>query len=153
MATWTFTAPAGWAAVIAVIDVLLPTTTLLAAVPPRLTVAPARKPVPVIVTAVPPFTVPDVGEMALTVGAGFDDATVRLTVVECCSKPELAAMEMELVPFGVLAAVVTVRVATAGPAIGFTQVGLKAQFAPTGKPEHVNETARLKPFSEVVRTS
>ena len=132
---------------------LFTTVTAVADVPPSFTVAPDRKPVPVIVTVVPPLAVPDVGEMALTVGAGFDDPTVRLTVVECCSEPELAAMEMELVPFGVLAAVVTVKVVVAEPAIGFTQAGPNEQFAPAGKPEHVNETARSKPFSEVTVTS
>ena len=55
------------------IDVLLTTVTLVAAVPPRVTVAPARKPVPVMVTAVPPAVVPDVGEIELTVGAGFGE--------------------------------------------------------------------------------
>src|ERR1700738_168385 len=70
LVTTTFTAPAAWAAVIAVIDVLLPTITLLAAVPPRLTVAPDRKPVPVMVTAVPPLTDPEPGEIAVTIGAG-----------------------------------------------------------------------------------
>ncbi len=153
LVTTTLTAPAECTAVVAEIDVLLITVTPVAAVPPRLTVAPARNPVPVIVTAVPPLAIPEVGEMALTVGAGFDDPTVRLTAAECCSEPEWAVMEMEFVPCGVLAAVVTVRVAVAGPAIGFTQAEPNEQFAPAGKPEHVNETARLKPFSEVTRTS
>ena len=35
-------------------EVLLTTVTPVAGVPPKLTVAPARKPVPVMVTAVPP---------------------------------------------------------------------------------------------------
>ena len=65
------TAPAACAAVVAVIEVLLATVTFVAAVPPKLTVAPARKPVPVMVTAVPPAVEPLVGEIALTVGAGF----------------------------------------------------------------------------------
>jgi hypothetical protein len=56
--------------VIAVIVVGLTTTTLVAAVPPSVTVAPARKFVPVIVIGVPPVVGPDVGETALTVGAG-----------------------------------------------------------------------------------
>ena len=68
----TFTAPAAWAAVVAVIDVLLPSVTPVAAVPPRLTVAPARKPVPVIVTAVAPLIVPELGMIEVTVGAGLD---------------------------------------------------------------------------------
>lgn len=54
------------------IEVLLTTFTPVAAVPPRVTVAPDRKPVPVMVTAVPPEPEPVVGEIALTVGAGFD---------------------------------------------------------------------------------
>ena len=71
LVTTTLTAPAAWAAVVAVIEVPLTTVTVLAAVPPNLTVAPARKPVPVMVTAVPPLTDPDPGEIAVTVGAGF----------------------------------------------------------------------------------
>lgn len=72
MVTTTFTDPAEWAALVAVIEVLLATFTPVAAVPPRLTVAPDRKPVPVMVTTVPPDPEPLVGEIELTVGAGFD---------------------------------------------------------------------------------
>src|SRR5438876_4374122 len=54
---------------ISVSEVLLTTVTFVAAVPPRLTVAPAAKPVPVTVTAVPPLLVSELGEIALTVGA------------------------------------------------------------------------------------
>ena len=49
----------------------LETTALVAAVPPRPTVAPARKPVPVTVIGVPPAAVPDMGATLVTVGAGF----------------------------------------------------------------------------------
>ena len=56
---------------VAVIEVLFTTLTPVAAVPPRLTVAPARKPVPVMVTAVPPFAVPLFGVIEVTVGAGL----------------------------------------------------------------------------------
>jgi hypothetical protein len=69
--TTTFTAPAPCAGVVAVMVVLLPTLTPVAAIPPKLTVAPARNPVPVIVTGVPPAVVPDPGVIELTVGAGF----------------------------------------------------------------------------------
>jgi hypothetical protein len=48
--------------------VLLTTTTLVAAVPPNVTVAPERKFVPVIVTAVPPAVDPLFGDTPLTVG-------------------------------------------------------------------------------------
>jgi len=67
--TVTVTAPAAWAGVVAVIEVALTTTTLVAALPPIVTVAPAAKPVPLIVTAVPPAAGPEVGAMLLTVGA------------------------------------------------------------------------------------
>jgi len=56
---------------VAVIEVLLTTVTPVAAVPPRLTVAPAKKPVPVMLTVVPPAVVPEAGEIELTVGAGL----------------------------------------------------------------------------------
>ena len=71
LVTTTFTAPAAWAGAVAVIEVAPTTTTFVAAVPPIETVAPDRKPVPVIVTAVPPDVVPELGEIEVTVGAGF----------------------------------------------------------------------------------
>ena len=71
MVTTTSTAPAACIAVVAIIDVLFTTVTPVAAVPPKLTVAPARKFVPVMVTAVPPPVLPELGEIALTVGAGL----------------------------------------------------------------------------------
>jgi hypothetical protein len=52
-----------------VIEVLLTTTTFVAAVPPNVTVAPAAKLVPVIVAAVPPSVDPLLGLTLLTVGA------------------------------------------------------------------------------------
>ena len=51
-------------------EVLLATLTLVAAVPPKVTLAPAAKLVPVMVTAVPPLVEPELGETELTVGAG-----------------------------------------------------------------------------------
>jgi hypothetical protein len=53
---------------VAVIDVLLTTTPLVAAALPNVTVAPATKFVPVIVTAVPPAVVPLFGLTLVTVG-------------------------------------------------------------------------------------
>jgi hypothetical protein len=67
--TVTVTAPALPAGVVAVIWVPLSTTTLVAAAPPTVTVAPVAKFVPVIVTAVPPAVDPLFGETAVTVGA------------------------------------------------------------------------------------
>jgi hypothetical protein len=66
--TVTVTAPALPAGVVAVICVALTTTTLVAAVAPNVTVAPAAKFVPVIVTAVPPAVDPLFGDTLLTAG-------------------------------------------------------------------------------------
>jgi hypothetical protein len=57
--------------VVAVIAVLLVIFTPVAGVPPKLTVAPARNPVPAMLITVPPAVVPDTGETVLTVGAGL----------------------------------------------------------------------------------
>jgi len=54
---------------VAFIKVLPTTVTELAAVPPKLTVAPEAKPVPEIDTIVPPAVGPDAGETPLTIGA------------------------------------------------------------------------------------
>jgi hypothetical protein len=57
--------------VTAVIVVLFVTATLVAAVPPNITVAPEAKFVPVIVTAVPPAVGPVLGETLVTVGGAL----------------------------------------------------------------------------------
>jgi hypothetical protein len=72
LVTITFTGPVACAGVVAVIVVLFTTVTPVDAVPPMLTVAPARNPVPVMDTAVPPLIVPEFGEMEVTVGAGVE---------------------------------------------------------------------------------
>ena len=72
LVTTTLTIPAECARAVAVIDVLLTSVTPVAAVPPRLTVAPARNPVPVIVTAVAPLIAPELGVIEVNVGAGLD---------------------------------------------------------------------------------
>jgi hypothetical protein len=66
--TVTVTVPVLPAGVVAVRVVLFATTTLVAAVPPNVTVAPATKFVPVIMTAVPPPVEPLFGETLVTVG-------------------------------------------------------------------------------------
>ena len=68
LVTVTVTVPALPAGVVAVIEVLLTTTTLVAAVLPNVTVAPAAKFVPVIVTLVPPTVEPVFGDTFVTVG-------------------------------------------------------------------------------------
>jgi len=63
-------APAVPAGVLAVIEVALTTTTLVAATPFTFTLVAPVKLVPVIVNAVPPKVVPEVGAMEVIVGAG-----------------------------------------------------------------------------------
>jgi len=66
--TVTFTDPADPGGVVAVIEVVLTTVTLVAAAEPNVTVAGETKFVPVIVTAVPPASGPTPGDTLLTVG-------------------------------------------------------------------------------------
>ena len=66
--TVTVAAPELPAGVVAVMVVLFTKATLVAAVPPIVTVAPAAKFVPVMVTDVPPAVEPLLGETLLTVG-------------------------------------------------------------------------------------
>lgn len=68
VATTTSATLAARTPVVTVIVVALTTTTLVAATPPMVTVAPAPKPVPVIVTGVPPATGPPEGATLDTVG-------------------------------------------------------------------------------------
>ena len=71
LAVGIFNAGTAMGSVVAVIVVLPVTTTFVAAVPPRLTVAPDWNPVPVMVTAVPPLAAPELGAIEVTVGTGL----------------------------------------------------------------------------------
>jgi hypothetical protein len=91
LVTTTSTAPAEWAGVVAVIVVLLVTLTPVAAVPPKVTVAPAVKPVPVIVMGVPPAVVPDTGEIEVGAGGGGGLCPLPRKVATCITQtPELS---------------------------------------------------------------
>jgi hypothetical protein len=68
--TVTSTVPALPAGEIATIDVSLFTVKLVAGVEPKVTPVAPVKPVPVIVTAVPPLGEPVLGDSAVTVGGG-----------------------------------------------------------------------------------
>ena len=70
--TVTSTVPAPSAGEVAVIDVALLTVKPAAAVPPKLTAVAPVKPVPVIVTDVPPAVVPLFGLTLVTVGAAMN---------------------------------------------------------------------------------
>ena len=61
------------------IVVLFTTTTFVAAVPPNVTVAPAAKSIPVIVTAVPPVTGPLFGLTLVTNGTVLTVADRKVT--------------------------------------------------------------------------
>jgi len=76
LVTTTLAAPPACAGVVAAIVVLFTTVTAAAKVPPSFTAAPTRNPVPRMVTAVPPLMVPLLGEIEVTVGAGFDGGAV-----------------------------------------------------------------------------
>ena len=71
LVTVTVAVPALPAGVVAVMVVLLTTVTLVAAVEPNVTVAPAAKFVPVMVTTVPPEVDPLFGLMLVTVGGAM----------------------------------------------------------------------------------
>jgi hypothetical protein len=86
LVTTTSTVPAAWAGVVAVIDVLLATVTPVAAVPPKVTVSPAAKFVPVMVTPVPPLVGPELGETEPTVGAGVPPEPEALKVAICITQ-------------------------------------------------------------------
>jgi hypothetical protein len=89
--TVTVTAPAAFAGVVAVIVVLLTTVTFVAAVPPKVTIAPKAKFVPVIVTAVPPAVDPLFGLTLLTVGTGPETAeNVAICITQAPAGPNVA---------------------------------------------------------------
>ena len=69
--TTTLALPAVPAPVVHVIDVKLTTTTDVHATPPIVTVAPAKKPEPMIVTLTPPVVAPLAGLIEDTVGAAM----------------------------------------------------------------------------------
>ena len=69
--TTTVTAPATWAGVVALRLKVFETETFVAAVPPKVTVMPFMKLVPVIVTLVPPLVVPELGLTAMIVGGAM----------------------------------------------------------------------------------
>src|SRR6185437_5086165 len=77
------TAPAGEVA-----DMVVPfsTVTLVAALAPNVTVAPAAKLVPVMVTPVPPLVGPVAGPIPVTVGVGAD---ARTKVAICITQLEV----------------------------------------------------------------
>ena len=77
----------------AVIDVPETTLTPVAAAVPKATVSPVRKPLPVMVTVVPPTVGPPVGLMPVTVGAVAADAGEAATrVIPVANNADVAPM-------------------------------------------------------------
>src|SRR5277367_930752 len=98
--------------------VLLTTTTLVAAALPKVTVAPATKFVPVIVTAVPPAVEPVFGATLLTVGGTtYVNPFVRLPL---CPLAVTVTVTAPALPAGVVAVIVVL----------FTTTTLVAAVAP-----------------------
>ncbi len=85
--TVTVTVPTAPAGDVAEMVVLFSTVTLVAALAPNVTVAPAAKLVPVMVTAVPPLVGPVLGPIPVTVGVGAD---ARTKVAICITQLERA---------------------------------------------------------------
>src|ERR1700686_2568819 len=81
--TPTVTAPALPDGVTAVIMVLLATTTSVAATPPKVTVAPAAKFIPVMVATVPPLVAPELGNTDVMMGANVPVPVAALKVAIC----------------------------------------------------------------------
>jgi len=84
LVTTTFTAPTACAVVVPVMLVAL-TVVTVSAEPPSDTVAPATKPVPAMVTAVPPSVDPLLGVTEVTVGAGATYVKQLVHVPLCAS--------------------------------------------------------------------
>lgn len=108
----TLTAPAVPAGVVAVISESL-TNVYEAATPPMVTAVAPVKPLPVMITEVPPAVVPDVGKMPEKTGTG---TTVVVAVV--------VVVGVGVAVVGVGVAVVGVGVAVVGVGVGVAVVGV-----------------------------
>jgi hypothetical protein len=97
----------------------------------------------------------DVAEVPATTEAGEravaaiakSAVTVRLTVVSWLKDPKVPVAVTVEVAGGVAAVVVIVSTEVTAVTPGVTVGGLKAQLAPSGRPEQVSVTALLKPLT------
>lgn len=74
-------------------------------------------------------------------------ATLRVTVVECTSAPEVPVIVTVLLAIGVEADVLTVRVEVAALTVGVGAAGENEQVTDAGNPEHESVTALENPFA------
>jgi hypothetical protein len=125
--TDTFTAPAALAGVVAVIEVLLTTVKLVAAVPPKVTDVAPLKLVPVIVTDVPPEAGPELALTLVTVG-GDTNVNAELRVP---------------VPLGVVTCMLEVAAECAGD-IAVIEVALTTVKAEAVVPPNATDVAPVK---------
>jgi hypothetical protein len=131
LVTVTATAPAPPAGVVAVIVVLFTTTTFVAAAPPNVTVAPAAKFVPEIVTAVPPAVDPLFGLTLLTEGwPMYVNPPARLPL--CPAELVTVTVAAPAVPAGVVAVMVVLFTTTTFVAAALPNITVDpaAKFAP-----------------------
>ena len=98
LVTTTSWGPAVPAGVITVIDVEFTKVTPVASTPPIVTVAPVIKPVPVIVTGVPPALGPEEGEMLATVGTGKDGTpiTIGMDLIAAFTQPNYSLVRQSI---------------------------------------------------------
>ena len=161
LVTVTVTAPAVPAGVVAVMVVLLTTTTFVAAALPKVTVAPVAKFVPVIVTAVPPVVGPLFGLTLVTVGVPTKEnplarlpanppGLVTVTVTGPALPAGVDAVMVVLLTTTTLVAAVPPNV-TVAPVAKFVPVIVTAVPPPTGPLlgetlVTVGEVTYVKPF-------
>ena len=124
--TVTFTEPVGWAGVFAVILMELTTTTFVAAVPPKVTLAPLAKPVPLMVTAVPPAAMPLAGLIEFTITG----ARTTFTLMDVEMLQPLLALTVSLSVSVPGPAAVKVTLLVPEPAVIVPPVMLQAYVAP-----------------------
>src|SRR3989442_1657961 len=141
--TITSNVPATCAGVVALICVALTTLTLVAGVPPTVTVALASKFVPVIVIAVPPAIGPEGGLTPVTVGAGGGGAAyVNWAAGLVALDWPFTATAPPTVTVAVASKFVPVMVIAVPPAVG-PEAGLTPVTVGGGGATYVNWSAAL----------
>ena len=127
---------------------LLTTVTPVAAAPPMVTAAPDMKPVPVMVTAVPPFAVPVFGEIALTFGAGL----LEPPLVPLARKATICITQL-LELFGAVALKLPVVLTVLSSAMSASGVVMMRETNPVPAPVKwamVIPAPKIKSFADVV---
>ena len=155
LVTVTVTGPAVPAGVVAVMLVLLTTVTFVAAVLPKVTVAPEAKLVPVMVTEVPPAVEPLLGLTLVTVGVTtYVNPPVRLPLCPDCVTVTLTAPALLAGVVAVMVVLLTTVTLVAG-AVPNVTVAPEAKLVPvmvTAVPPAVEPLLGLTPVTVGVTT-